>query len=186
MALLKDHPEILMTGEELYRRPDLGPCELVNGRIVPLPPVGDEHADVEFELGARLRRYGKESQRGRALGGEVGIYIRRNPDTVRGADIAFISKERDAHPRARGFLEVAPELVVEILSPEDRAGKVKEKLRDYFSAGVRVVWMVDPVLRRVVVYRSLTDATVLDERHVLTDEEILPGFSVPISELFSS
>ena len=112
MALLKDHPETLMSGEELYSRPDLGPCELVNGRVVPVPPTGDEHADVEFELGARLRRYGKESQRGRAVGGEVGIYIRRNPDTVRGADIAFIAKERDAHPRARGFFEVAPELVV--------------------------------------------------------------------------
>jgi Uma2 family endonuclease len=186
MALLKDHPEILITGEELLHRPDLGPCELVNGRVVPLPPTGDEHADVELELGTRLRLYGKESKRGRAVAGEVGIYIRRNPDTVRGADVIFISRERDARPKARGFFEVAPELVVEVLSPDDRTGKTKEKLRDYFSAGVLVVWMVDPVLRRVVVYRSPTDATVLDERQVLTDEEILPGFSVPVFDLFSS
>jgi Uma2 family endonuclease len=186
MALLKDHEEVWMTGEELFRRPDLNPCELVNGRVVPTMPTGDEHADVEFELGMRLRAYGKESKRGRALGGEVGIYIRRDPDTVRAADIAFISRERDLQPRRKGYLEIAPELVVEVLSPEDRVGKIREKLRDYFSAGVLVVWVVDPGLRRVVVYRSPTEMTVLDERQVLTDEELLPGFGVPISELFSS
>ncbi|HSS47988.1 MAG TPA: Uma2 family endonuclease [Thermoanaerobaculia bacterium] len=186
MALLKDHEEVWMTGEELFLRPDLNPCELVNGRVVPTMPTGDEHADVELELGTRLRSYGKESKRGRAIGGEVGIYIRRDPDTVRAADIAFISRERDVKPRTRGYLEIAPELVVEVLSPEDRIGKVREKLRDYFSAGVLVVWVVDPGLRRVQVYRSPTAVTVLDERQVLTDEEILPGFSVPISDLFSA
>jgi Uma2 family endonuclease len=62
--------------------------------------------------------------------------------------------------------------------------RVREKLRDYFSAGVRVVWVVDSALRRVLVHRSLTDFTVLDDRQILTDEELLPGFSVPISDLF--
>src|SRR5258706_13748853 len=142
MALLKDHEEVWMTGEELFRRPDLIPCELVNGRVVPTMPTGDEHADVEFELGVRLRSYGKESRRGRAFGGEVGIYIRRDPDTIRAANIVFISRERDVRPKAKGFLETAPELVVEVLSPEDRIGKMREKLRDYFSAGVLVVWVV--------------------------------------------
>lgn len=185
MAILQKSNENLMTGEELLRRPDLNPCELVNGRVIPFSPAGDEHGGIEVELSARLHQYGKESKRGRTVGGEVGIYIRRNPDTVRGADIAFISRERDIHPRAKGFFEVAPELVVEILSPEDRPGKIKEKLRDYFSAGVRVVWLVDPALRRVLVHRSLTNVTVLDRSQVLTCEELLPGFSVPVSEIFS-
>src|SRR5262245_26840045 len=134
MAPFTDHEEILMTGEELFRRPDLGPCELVNGRVVPLPPTGAEHAEVELELGTRLRVYGKESGRGRAVGGEVGVYIRRNPDTVRGADIIFISKEREVR-RTKGYFEVAPELVVEVLSPNDSWSDVTEKLADYFSAG---------------------------------------------------
>jgi Uma2 family endonuclease len=186
MALLKDHGEIWMTGEELLRRPDLEPCELVDGRVVPRMPTGNAHADLEAELGMRLRLYGKESGRGRALGGEVGIYIRRNPDTVRAADLVFISKERDLRPRAKGFLEVAPELVVEILSPDHRSGRLDEKLRDYFSAGVQVVWTIDPERRRVLVHRPPSDAAVLDERQILTDEELLPGFSLPLSELFSS
>jgi Uma2 family endonuclease len=183
MALLKDS-ERLITGEELFHSPDLGPCELVGGRIVPTMPTGDEHADVEAELGMRLRAYGKETGRGRAVGGEVGIYIRRNPDTVRATDLVFISRERDLRPRAKVYFEIAPELVVEVLSPDDRMSRVREKLRDYFSAGVRVVWVVDSTLRRVLVHRSLTDLTVLDDRQILLDEEILPGFSVPVSELF--
>ena len=175
-----------MTAEELLRRPDLEPCELVAGRIVPRTPTGDEQGDVELKLGHRLRQYGKESGRGRAVGGEVGIYIRRNPDTVRAADIAFISKERDVRPRAKGYFEVAPELVVEVLSPDDRMSEVREKLRDYFSADVVAVWLVDPALRRVLVYRSPTEVTVLDERQFLTGEDLLPGFSVLVSEIFDS
>ena len=184
MALLQKHEDSLMTGEELLRRPDLNPCELVDGRVVPTMPTGDEHADVEYELGMRLRAYGKETGRGRAVGGEVGIYIRRNPATVRAADIVFISKERDLRPRAKGYFEIVPELVVEVLSPEDRMSRVREKLRDYFSAGVQIVWVVDSTLRRVLVHRSLTDVTVLDDRQILTDEELLPGFSVAVSDLF--
>jgi Uma2 family endonuclease len=185
MALLQKSEDSLMTGEELLHRPDLNPCELVNGRVVPTMATGDEHGDVESELVMRLRAYGKESRRGRAVGGEVGIYIRRNPDTVRAADVVFISKERDLRPRAKGYFEVAPELVVEILSPSDQMSRVKEKLRDYFSAGVQVVWVVDPALRRILVHRSLTDVRVLDDRQVLTDQELLPGLSLPIADLFS-
>jgi Uma2 family endonuclease len=184
MALLQKPEDSLMTGEELLHRPDLNPCELVDGRVVPTMPTGDEHGDVEAELLMRLRAYGKETGRGRAVGGEVGIYIRRNPDTVRAADVVFISKERDLRPRAKGYFEIAPELVVEVLSPEDRMSRVREKLRDYFSAGVQVVWVVDPTLRRVLVHRSLADLTVLDDRQMLTDEELLPGFSVAVAELF--
>lgn len=173
-----------MTGEELFRRSDLNPCELVNGRIVSLPPATVEHGEIEVHLGSELRAWARSSGRGRALGGGVGLYIRRNPDTVRAIDILFISKERDLRPRAKGYFETAPELVVEILSLDDRTSRVREKLRDYFSAGVRMVWVVDPTLRRVLVHRSLADLTVLDDRQILTDEELLPGFSVAVADLF--
>lgn len=96
------------------------------------------------------------------------------------------SKERDVRPRAKGYFEVAPELVVEILSPDDRMSEVREKLRDYFSVDVLAVWLVDPALRQILVYRSPTDVTILDERQLLTDEVLLPGFSVLVSEIFDS
>ena len=184
MALLKDHREILMTGEELFRRPDLGPCELVNGRIVPLAPTGDEHGDIELELGMRLRIYGKESGRGRAVGGEVGVFIHRNPDTVRAADIVFISKERDVQPKTKGYFEVAPELVVEVLSPSDSWSDVTEKLADYFSAGVDRVWILDTKLRCVFAYRSLTEVQQFREGDDLVDEELLPRFRASVKDLF--
>ena len=185
MALLQKSPDKLITGEELLRMPDLGPCELVDGRIVPMTPPGDEHSDIEAELVTRLRLYGKESKRGRAVSGDAGIYIRRNPDTVRGADVLFISKERDSQPRKKGYFKVAPELVVEVLSPDHRPGQLREKLRDYFSVDVKVVWVVDPKARCVFVYRSLTDITELGVGQALADEELLPGFSLPVSDLFS-
>ncbi|MFL6258542.1 MAG: Uma2 family endonuclease [Thermoanaerobaculia bacterium] len=183
MALLKDS-ERLITGEELFHSPDLGPCELVDGRIVPTMPTGRVHGKSEARLAARLLTYVENHDKGEVLTGEIGIYIRRNPDTVRAADIAFISHGRLARCKAEGYLDVAPEIVVEVLSPDDRMSRVQEKLRDYFSAGVQVVWVVDPTLRRVLVHRSLTEVTVLDDRRSLTDEDLLPGFSVPVSDLF--
>jgi len=94
MAVLKDSHEILMTAEELYHRPDLDPCELVNGRIVPLSPTGRSHGRAEARLTTRLSTYVESTRWGEVLTGEVGIYIRRDPDTVRAADIALISHER--------------------------------------------------------------------------------------------
>lgn len=73
---------------------------------------------------------------------------------------------------------------MEILSPDHRSGQMRDKLRDYFSADVKVVWVVDLQARRVLVYRSLTDITELRVGQALTDEELLPGFSLPISDLF--
>ena len=184
MAQAKRAEEILMTGEELLRRPDLEPCELVEGRIVPMSPTGPIHGGLEVRLAARLLTWAESTGRGRVLGGEVGIYIRRNPDTVRAADVLFISNGRYERRTSAGYLEVAPELVVEILSPDDRWSDVMAKLADYFQAGVDRAWVVDGKLGRVFAYRSLAEVKPLGEGDVLTDEELLPGFSLPLVDLF--
>lgn len=172
------------TAEELLRRPDLEPCELVHGEVIPLAPTGFLHGDIESELTLRLGSYAKQSGRGRVAGGEVGIIIRRNPDTVRAADLIFISHERLGAEPGRGYLQVAPELVVEVLSPDDRWSEVMEKLADSFEAGVCRVWVLDPRMRMVFSYRSLTQVETLGEEQTLTDEELLPGFGVAVRELF--
>ena len=184
MALLKDNQEILMSGEELFRRPDLGPCELVNGRVIPLAPTGHGHGEVELDIGSELRGWARSSGRGRVSSGEVGIYIRRDPDTVRAADVVYISNERFALQKDSGYFHIAPELVVEVLSPADRWTDVNEKIEDYFSAGVGRVWVVDSRLRRISVYRSPNDVQRLDADQVLTDEELLPGFRLSLADLF--
>jgi Uma2 family endonuclease len=183
MVLLPKN-ERLITAEELARLPDMGSCELVNGRIVRLSPAKPSHGLLESRLGIPLGSWADRSGLGLVLFGEVGLWARRDPDTVRGADIVFISHDRYARRDPEGFLDIAPELVVEILSPGDRRGEVMEKLEDYFVMGVDVVWIVDPGHRYVLAYHSLREIERFEEGDLLTDEEILPGFSLAVADLF--
>jgi Uma2 family endonuclease len=121
---------------------------------------------------------------GKVLAGEVGIYTRRNPDTVRGADVLFISNERYVQRKSPGYLDVAPDLVVEILSPNDRWTETTQKLREYFAIGVRLVWVADPQARNVYAYRALTDVREFTENDDLPGDDVLPGFSVKVAQLF--
>jgi Uma2 family endonuclease len=185
MVLLPRARDTRTTAEELFRRPDLEPCELVEGRIVPMTPTGFTHGGVELELGMSLGAYAKETGLGKVVVGEVGLFVRRDPDTVRAADILFISTARLARQGPSPYLDVPPELIVEILSPDDRWTDVMEKLGDYFAAGVDRVWVVDPRLRKVFAYSSLNEVETLGEKDVLIDEEILPGYSCRVSSLFT-
>jgi Uma2 family endonuclease len=174
-----------ITGEQLAELPNLGPCELVLGRVVPMSPTGGEHARIEWTFGEAIGAFARSRKLGKVLVGEVGIFTHRNPDTVRGADVAFISNERYARLGSkRGFLDVAPDLVVEVLSPRDSASELTQKLREYFEAGVRLVWVADPEARAVLAYRSATDVRTLGESDRLSGEDVLPGFEVEVRALF--
>jgi Uma2 family endonuclease len=176
--------EGLITGEELLNMGDIGPCELIDGRIVPLTPTGGEHGRLEVNLAFELRKFSEQGGLGWTLSGEVGILIHRNPDRVRGADVAFASRDRTPEGPPKGFLEFAPELVAEIVSPTDRWQEMRAKLNDYFSIGVQQVWIVEPDTRSVLVYRSPTEAAKLGEEDTLHGEGILTGFSLPVARLF--
>ncbi|MFN8473474.1 MAG: Uma2 family endonuclease [Anaerolineae bacterium] len=174
----------LITGEELYAMGDIGPSELIDGRIMPMSPTGDAHGETELNLGAELRAFVRERQLGRVMVGETGIYIHRNPDRIRAADVLFISKER--LPETTGkYLQVAPELVVEIMSPTDLWLDVRAKIDDYFSIGVEQVWIVEPDTRSVLVFRSATAFTKLGMDDTLTGEGALDGFSLSVASLFA-
>ena len=147
-----------------------------------MSPTGGEHALIEICLGAELRAFVR--QRGWVLGGEVGIYTRRDPDTVRGADVAFISRERMPNGLPRGFLEVAPELVVEIASPSDRWEEMRQKVEEYFGIGVEQVWVVEPENHAVLVYISPTEMQKFGGGEHLVGEGILEGFVLDLSVLF--
>jgi Uma2 family endonuclease len=174
----------LITGEELAAMGDIGPCELIEGRIVPMTPTGGEHGRIEVNIGAELLAYVRSHKLGQVLAGEVGIYTHRNPDTVRGADVLFISNERYAQKTSPGFLDIAPDLVVEILSPNDSWIEVTQKLREYFAIGVRLVWAVNPQAHSVYAYRALTDVREFTENDDLPGDDVLPGFSVKVAQLF--
>ncbi len=106
--------QTLVTGEQLLAMGDIGPCELIEGRVVMLSPTGVEHGGYEVNFAEALKGFVRRQKLGKVVSGEVGVYIRRNPDTVRGADVAFISNERYAQRKVKGgYLDVAPELVAE-------------------------------------------------------------------------
>ena len=175
----------LITGEELARMPGGEPCELVEGRIVPVSPGGVEHSLVTANAFRMLDAFARQGRLGRVLTGEVGFYTRRDPDTVRGADVVLISTERyERRTRTLTFLDVAPELVVEVLSVQDTVMDLTDKLREYFAAAVSLVWVVDPRARRVYAYRSLIDLRELTETDTLSGEDILHGFTARVAALF--
>jgi Uma2 family endonuclease len=175
-----------ITGEELLAMGDIGPCELIDGRIVPMSPTGGEHGAIESALAAALRRFVQQHRLGLVMTGEVGVYTQRRPDRVRGAGIIFLSKERWAEGPPRGFLEVAPDLVVEIMSPNDRWQDVRQKLAEYFAVGVRWMWIVEPENRTVLVCHSSTDLQQFGEADTLVGEGTLEGCSLALAELFAS
>lgn len=176
----------LITADELAAMGDVGRCELIDGRVVTMAPTNDEgHGGIEVNFSTALHTFVRPRRLGHVRGGETGIVTRRNPDRVRGADAAYISNERYARrTQGRAFLDVPPEIVVEVLSPDDRAVDVNEKLREYLAMGVSIVWVADPKARAVLAYRSMTDVAELHEGDVLTAPDVLPGFELPVASVF--
>jgi len=182
MGIVLEKPALL-TGADLLEMGDIGPSELVEGEITPMSPTQNLHGWLVMELARRLGNFNAERRLGWVLGAESGLFTRRNPDTVRGMDIAFISRRR-LPALAPGFLTVAPELVVEIVSPSDRWDGVRQKIAEYFNAGVDRVWIVEPGQRKVLVFRAPAELTELGEDDTLRGEGVLAGFELPLRELF--
>jgi len=172
-----------ITGEELYNLGDIGPCELVKGRIVKMSPTNTTHSIIESELIRLLGNFVRERDIGEVMGGEIGIYTGRNPDTVRGADIVVISYERLQKKQSATFLDVPPELIVEIVSPTDRWKDIREKLEEYFAIGVEKVWVVDPDNQSILKFNSPTSMKKI-KAETLFGEGILKGFELKLTDLF--
>lgn len=172
----------VMTGEDLLRMPrGRKRYELVKGELIEGVLPGGEHGERCGRIGCLLGDFVDAHQLGR-VGVESGFYTSRNPDSVRGPDAFFISKERlDPDIEVRGYYEVVPDLVVEVISPGDTFAEVMEKVDEYLAVGVRLVWLVDVRRRTVVVHPG---GQVLRETDTLTGADVLPGFSVPVARLF--
>ncbi|NUM48314.1 MAG: Uma2 family endonuclease [Anaerolineales bacterium] len=182
----KSQKQKLITAEAFAEMAEIGRAELINGRIIEMPPPQNRHGRCESKFTIRIGNFVEKNRLGIVMSGENGIYIRRNPDTVRAADVTFISYTQwEKQIDKDGYLEIAPELIVEVLSPSDSWTKVMTKLRDYFSIGVRLVWVADTETHIVHVFRSPTDVREFKEGEELPGDEVLPGFSVAVGELFA-
>jgi Uma2 family endonuclease len=175
----------VITAEELEKFPqDDYRYELVRGRLIRMSPVGYQHGRVVAEFMFLLQRH----LRGRSLGvvmTEVGFKLASNPDTVRAPDIAFIRQERIPSPDPRGFWAGPPDLAVEVLSPDDRASEVREKIEEYLQHGVPLALVVDADLKTVTIYRRSKSSTTLRAAEDLLDlGEVVPGFRCALREIF--
>lgn len=174
-----------MTGEELIHCPNLELCELVDGVVVPLPLTRVREGAIKADLGAELCIWIESTGRGYGFLGNVGVYIRRNPDTVRAADLIYVSNERYARQGTSEYLDIAPELIIEVLSPDERWSEVMARLDDYLSVGVDRVWLVDSKGSRIFVYHSLNEVQHYQVGDILTDEGLLPGFHLAVANLLT-
>ena len=177
--------EKLLTGAEALTLGITQPFELVKGKIIYMDYTGDEHGIIESEIARHLGNFVVTRHLGWVLTGEVGLYTQRAPDTVRGVDVIVISRQRLAAPSGKA-LQVAPELVVEIVSPSDRWSELRNKIAEYFAIGVERVWIVEPEKKQLLVYRTPTEFTQLTQQESVRGEGILEGFTLPLHELFAA
>lgn len=160
--------------------------ELVKGEYIAMAPASAKHGVVTLTIGSMLKDYVRKNKLGLTFAAETGFILARNPDTVRGADASFISASRippEGVPET-GYWPLAPDLAVEVVSPGDASDAVQEKVEEYINAGTRLVWVVYPKKLRVMVYRSLSEVKVLREEDTLSGEDVLPGFTCKVREIF--
>jgi Uma2 family endonuclease len=171
----------LITAEELLKSKTPNQrTELVRGRLTLREPAGWRHGAVAMNLAIRLGQHVDLTGAGQLLAAETGFTLARSPDTVRAPDIAFVRRERVPVETA-GFAELAPDLVVEVLSPDDRPGETLAKVADWLEAGARLVWVIDPERRIARVYRQDGRESMLGDNDALSGEDVLPGFSCSLA-----
>jgi Uma2 family endonuclease len=174
----------LMTADELLRThlPDKQ-VELVRGILVVREPPGYRHGGVTARITKLLMDVVDATGLGQVLAAETGFKLAADPDTVRAPDVAFVSRERLPDPEYPGYPSLAPDLVVEVLSPRDRPGETLATVADWLTAGSRLVWVVDPARREVRVYRQDGSETLLGESDVVSGEDVVPGFECELGAL---
>ena len=142
------------------------------------------HGWLAIKLGGRLDEHVTRLGLGTVLV-EAGYVLERGPDTVRGPDVSFVSAARLPPDRIpEQFISGPPDLAVEILSPGDLWSAIEEKVADYLTGGARRVWVVDPRERRVIVRYADRPPRALTDRDILDGEDVVPGFALPLAELF--
>jgi Uma2 family endonuclease len=160
---------------------------LIRGEVKTMSPTGGVHGILCIKLGAALLEFVEANGLGKVFGAETGFVVERAPDSVIGADVAFVSRERMATvENIYKFIPFAPDLAVEVLSPGNTLREIDEKIAFYFAAGSRAVWIVNPKKRTVAVYGSAVEVRILGEQEALEGGDVLPGFSYELTRLFAA
>jgi Uma2 family endonuclease len=174
----------LLTADELELMPDDDSVqtELDEGELITMPPAGLDHGDCEVAICAILRNHVKRHRLGKVYSGDSGFRLADH--TVRVPDVSFVRTERLEVVHSRGFGKGAPDLAVEFFSPSDNVRQLMRKVKQYFAAGTHTVWIVYPDRREVQLLESTGTDLLLTGGDPIESPDLLPGFSVPISEFF--
>ena len=177
----------LVTVEDVAALPDdTNRYDLIEGELYRMAAAGAKHGEATVEILTAVALFVRPQNLGRVYTPDTGFVLARHPDTLLCPDVAFVRTERLPPDEARrGFLELAPDLAVEVISPSDRAREVAAKVRLYLDAGVRLVWTVHPEARTVTVWppdaAPRTDTAAED----LDGGDVLPGFRLPVAAIFA-
>jgi len=180
----------MVAQEKLYTVADLDALpdddkryELDRGRLIVMPPPKPEHGLVVSRMDRFIGNHVDANHLGRVLA-ESGYQLSSHPDTVRAPDISFTSNAR-LQPLTGEYLQVAPDLAVEVASPGNTVDDMNQKIEQYFAAGVRLVWVLYPKTRTIYVYTSARKVTILGLEDTLEGGDVLPGFAVSVREIFA-
>ena len=179
----------LMTAEEFYdwvHRPENHDrhFELEAGEVIEMPLPGERHGSVCARVAWVLVDYTQTIGRGHVCSNDTGLIFQRDPDTVRGADVALYLDERSYEELSLKYSDRLPTLAVEVLSPTDRMNRMVKRINQFLAKGVPLVWLLDPDARSVTVWRSQQPPVVLEADEALTGFEVLPDFLIAVEKFF--
>ena len=157
--------------------------ELIRGRLLVRGAPGTHHGEISARLTYFVADFVYRTHLGAVFGQDTGFKIAEDPDTVRAPDVAFVARERAAAIQPRGYAAIAPDLVAEVVSPDDRRGELLAKVGDWLDAGVRIVWVIDPTRREAHVHRADGSLSVHAADGSLNGEDVLPGFNCALSDV---
>jgi Uma2 family endonuclease len=175
-----------MTAEELADVSGIvGRYDLLDGQLIVSGPAGGLHGEVVANLAGLIGSFVRTDPREAYAGIGTGFILGRNPDTVLGPDIGVVKAGRmPSFDQCQGFLELVPDLVVEVVSFNDSAQWLETLWRRYVDAGVPLTWLVHPEQRTVTVYHADGTSRLLREHDTLDGEDVLPGLRLLVSRLF--
>jgi Uma2 family endonuclease len=179
--------ERLMTADDLMRMPDDGfhKYELDRGRLITMSPAFSKPSMVAANVLTEVNAFVRSRKLGRCGGADWGFKLAADPDTVRAPDVGFVRAERiPPEGIARSYWPGPPDLAVEVRSASDRTSDVLKKVAEYLEAGTRLVWVLDPERRAALVFRPDGTVTVHGEDGVIDGEDVLPGFALPLADVW--
>jgi Uma2 family endonuclease len=173
-----------ITADELLMMGDIGRCELMYGEIVMMSPAGAEHGMVATPFNRYLASFVEDHDLGVVFAAETGFVLERDPDVVRAPDASFVRKDRIKGKLTRKYFDGAPDLAVEVNSPDDSRKEVTDKVNMWLVRGASVVWVADPVTMTLTIHRVGQKPQKLSASDEIKGEPLLPGFILPLAKVF--